>query len=146
MKSFLLDSDTCISLIRGNETIRKKIMRVGSERCFISEITVAELRFGAERSNRCEQEHHIVDLVCEEFTTLTISKTIRTFATEKARLWDIGQKVADFDLLIGATAMYHGLILVTNNTKHFERIQSLQLENWIQKSETEGKQSYNYTQ
>ena len=130
MTNFLLDSDTCISLIRGNEAVRKKIALVGSERCFISEITIAELRFGAERSNRREQEHRIVDLVCEEFTALTISKTIRTFAIEKARLWNMGQKIADFDLLIGATAVYHGLILVTNNTKHFERMQSLLLENW----------------
>jgi len=137
MTNFLLDSDTCISLMRGNETIRNKIVLVGSEHCFISEITVAELRFGAERSNRREQEHRIVDLVCEEFTTLTISKAIRTFAAEKARLWSIGQKLADFDLLIGATAVYHELVLVTNNTKHFERMQSLRLENWMQDSEME---------
>ena len=131
MKNFLLDSDTCVSLIRGSDAIRKKIAQVGSERCFISEITIAELRFGAERCNRCEEEHYIVDLVCEEFTVLTISEAIRHFATEKARLWSIGQKIADFDLLIGATAVYHGLVLVTNNTKHFERMQSLQLENWM---------------
>ncbi|MDR0326942.1 MAG: PIN domain-containing protein [Planctomycetaceae bacterium] len=131
MKNFLLDTDTCISLIRGNKIMRQKIARIGSEHCFLSEITVAELRFGAERSNQCEKEHRIVDLVCEEFAALTISKAIRSFATEKARLWNIGQKVSDFDLLIGATALHHGLILVTNNTKHFERMQSLQLENWM---------------
>ena len=131
MKNFLLDSDTCVSLIRGSDAIRKRIARVGVERCFISEITIAELRFGAERCNRCEEEHYIVDLVCEEFTVLAISEAIRHFATEKARLWSIGQKIADFDLLIGATAVYHGLVLVTNNTRHFERMQSLQLENWM---------------
>jgi len=131
MKNFLLDSDICVSLIRGNNAIRGRIAQVGSERCFISEITIAELRFGAERCNRCEAEHYIVDLVCEEFTVLTISEVIRHFAIEKARLWSIGQKIADFDLLIGATAVYHGLVLVTNNTKHFERMQSLQLENWM---------------
>jgi tRNA(fMet)-specific endonuclease VapC len=65
------------------------------------------------------------------FTVLPITHAIRVFAAEKARLWNIGQKIADFDLLIGATAVYHGLVLVTNNTKHFERMQSLQLENWI---------------
>jgi len=126
MTNFLLDSDTCVSLIRGNEAIKKRIVQIGPGRCFISEITVAE------RSNRREAEHYIVDLVCEEFTTLTISKAICHFASEKARLWSIGQKIADFDLLIGATAVYHGLVLVTNNTKHFERMQSLRLENWMQ--------------
>jgi tRNA(fMet)-specific endonuclease VapC len=137
MNAFLLDTDTCISLIRGNEYIKKKITQVGVEHCFISEITVAELLFGAERCNRREEEHYIVDLVCEKFTIIPISESIRAFATEKSRLWSIGQKIADFDLLIGATAMYHGLILVTNNTKHFERIQSLRLENWMQESKTD---------
>ncbi|MCL2305367.1 MAG: PIN domain-containing protein [Planctomycetaceae bacterium] len=105
---------------------------IGSGHCFISEITVAELRFGAERSNQREKEHRIVDLVCEEFTILDISKTIRVFAAEKARLWNIGRKIPDFDLLIGVTAIVHNLTLVTNNTKHFERLQSLTVENWIQ--------------
>jgi tRNA(fMet)-specific endonuclease VapC len=134
MSAYLIDTDTCISLIRGNEYIKTKITKVGSDNCFISEITVAELRFGAERCNRREEEHYIVDLVCEKFTILPISKSIRTFAAEKARLWGVGQKIADFDLLIGTTAVYHELILVTNNTKHFERIQSIRLENWMLES------------
>ena len=131
MKDFLLDSDICVELIRGNKAIRRKIAQIGSKRCFISEITVAELRFGAERSKRREEEHYIVDWVCKGFTVLPISDAIRTFAIEKAKLWSIGQKIPDFDMLIGATAMYHGLILVTNNTGHFVRMQNVQLENWI---------------
>ena len=131
MKNFLLDSDTCISFIRGSQCVKESIAMVGSTHCFISEITVAELRFGAERSGRSEGEHGIVDLFCEKFMVLPISHAIRTFAAEKARLWNIGRKIADFDLLIGATAIHHGLILVTNNTRHFEQMQSLQLENWM---------------
>ena len=141
MKKFLLDSDTCISLIRGNQNVKGSIALAGSKNCFISEITIAELRFGAERCNWREREHAVVDLVCEKFMVLPISKAIRIFAAEKARLWNIGQKIADFDLLIGATALYHGLILVTNNTRHFERMQSLRLENWMYESEEAGTQS-----
>ena len=131
MTKFLLDSDTCISFIRGNQNVKENIAMVYSENCFISEITVAELRFGAERCHRREREHGVIDLFCEKFKILPISQAIRTFAAEKARLWNIGQKIADFDLLIGATATYHGLVLVTNNVKHFERMQSLRLENWM---------------
>jgi tRNA(fMet)-specific endonuclease VapC len=57
MSAYLIDTDTCISLIRGNEYIKTKITKVGSNNCFISEITVAELRFGAERCNRREEEY-----------------------------------------------------------------------------------------
>jgi len=141
VKNFLLDSDTCISFIRGNQNVKKSIALAGSENCFISEITEAELRFGAERCNRREREHGVVDLLCEKFTVLPITEVIRTFAAEKARLWTIGRKIADFDLLIGATALYHGLILVTNNMRHFERMQSLRLENWMYESEEAGTQS-----
>ena len=132
MKDFLMDSDICVELIRGNNAIRSKVAQIGSKRCFISEITVAELRFGAERSKRREEEHYIVDWVCKGFTVLPISDAIRTFAIEKTKLWSIGQKIPDFDMLIGATALFHKLILVTNNTQHFERMQSVQLENWMQ--------------
>ena len=135
MKKFLLDSDTCISFIRGNQNVKKSIALASSENCFLSEITEAELRFGAERCNRRQREHGVVDLLCEKFTVLPITEVIRTFAAEKARLWTIGQKIADFDLFIGATVLYHGLILVTNNTRHFERMPSIRRENWMQVAE-----------
>ena len=132
MKNFLLDSDICVALIRNHQNVKKKLSVISSERCFISEITVAELRFGAESSGRREREHGIVDLICEKYTVLPISDAIRTFAIEKARLCSIGRKIPDFDMLIGATALYHELVLVTNNTKHFERMENIQLENWMQ--------------
>ncbi len=61
---------------------------------------------------------------------LTISTSIVLFAKEKARLKRIGQPVDNFDLLIGATAIHHNLVLVTNNTKHFQRLHGIKLEDW----------------
>ena len=132
MNGYLLDTDTCISRIRGKYDIDLHIAQVGKKDCYVSEITIAELRFGAERGNRREEQMLLIDAMYEEFTVLPITEAIRHFAAEKARLFSIGQKIADFDLLIGATALCHGLILVTNNVKHFERMQSLTLENWME--------------
>jgi len=129
MKGYLLDTDICVFRLRRQFDIERRIAQISKRNCYISEITVAELRFGAERSNRREEQLQLIDTMYEEFTILPISRAIRCFAAEKARLWSIGQKIDDFDLLIGATAVYHGLVLVTNNTKHFERVQSLPLEN-----------------
>jgi len=70
-------------------------------------------------------------MFCEKFMVLPISDAIRTYAVEKAQLWSIGRKIPDLDILIGATALFYKLTLVTNNAQHFERMQSLQLENWI---------------
>ena len=137
MNGYLLDTDTCIGRLRRQFDIDRRIARINRQNCYISEITVAELCFGAERSNQCEGQMRLIDAMHDVFTVLPITQAIRRFAADKARLWSIGQKIADFDLLIGATAMYYELILITNNTKHFERMQLLRLENWIQPSKTE---------
>jgi tRNA(fMet)-specific endonuclease VapC len=55
------------------------------------------------------------------------------YAKEKARLRKAGTPIDDFDLLIGATAVTHKLIMVTNNTKHFKRINGIKLEDWTRK-------------
>ena len=135
MSGFLLDTDICVFRILGHHDLESKFNMFENE-CFLSEITVAELRFGAERGNRKEEQHHIVDVMCNQFKVLPITKTIRIYAAEKARLWERGTKIEDFDLLIGATALYYDLTLVTNNTRHFERMQSLRIENWIKKEKT----------
>ena len=132
MNGYLFDTDICVFRLRRQFNIDRRLAQIGKQNCYISEITIAELRFGAERSNQREEQLRLIDAMYDVFTVLPITPAIRVFAAEKARLWNIGQKIADFDLLIGATAMYHGLALVTNNTKHFERVQSLQLENWMQ--------------
>ena len=131
MTGYLFDTDICVFRLRRQFNIDLRFAQIDKRNCCISEITIAELRFGAERSNQREEQMRLIDAMYDEFTVLPITPAIRLFAIEKARLWSIGQKIADFDLLIGATAVYHGLVLVTNNTKHFERMQSLQLENWI---------------
>ena len=61
---------------------------------------------------------------------LTISSSLRTYASEKRRLQRLGQTVDDFDLLIGATALAHDMTMVTNNTKDFNQLQGIVLEDW----------------
>jgi len=132
MSAYLFDTDTCVFRLRRMFEIDRQIAQVSKRNRYVSEITIAELRFGAERCKQRKEQMLLVDAMYDEFTVLPITPTIRYFAAEKARLWSVGQKIADFDLLIGATALYHGLVLVTNNIRHFERMQSLRLENWIQ--------------
>lgn len=54
-------------------------------------------------------------------------------ASVYAQLRRAGQPIDDLDILIAATALHHGLVLVTNNTRHFERIKGLRLQNWMNK-------------
>jgi len=131
MSAYLFDTDICVFRLRRMFGIDRRITQVSRRDRYVSEITIAELRFGAERCIRRKEQMLLVDAMYDEFTVLPITPAIRLFATEKARLWSIGQKIPDFDMLIGATAMYHKLVLVTNNTGHFERLEDIQLENWI---------------
>jgi len=132
MTKFLLDSDTSIFCLRKRHGIAEKVCDIGVWNCCISQVTVAELRYGAECSGFSSRRNNEIDEFCDYVSVIPINDTIvNVYAVQKARLRKLGLLIADFDLLIGATAIHHGLILITNNTKHFERMQSLQLENWI---------------
>ncbi len=135
MKRVLIDTDICVFRIRGLYNLHLKFDELDETNAFLSEITIAELRFGAERGKRKEEQHCLVDLMCEQFTVLPITESIRLFAEEKAKLWSAGTKIEDFDLLIGSTAIYHDLTLITNNTRHFSRLRGLKMENWITEKE-----------
>ena len=60
--------------------------------------------------------------------TVLVNPALLIFAKEKSRLRRMGVPIDNFDLLIGVTAIHHDLILVTNNTRHFQRLQGIKLE------------------
>lgn len=133
--SFLLDTSICIFFLRGKIQLDKIIKEVGLENCYISEITVAELRFGAENSDNPTKSHKAVDSFLQGLTIIPIFGSIRKYAEEKVRLRKIGKPHHDeFDLLIGVTAIVNGLTLVTDNIKDFERLNGIKIENWFDRS------------
>jgi tRNA(fMet)-specific endonuclease VapC len=127
---YLLDTDACISYMRGMSDLRSKLDEVGFNHCGISVITLAELKFGAENSGRPEQRQRETEMFCKPLDIFSLNDVLDVYAREKTRLRRLGQPIADFDLLIGATAIHYGFVLVTNNVKHFERKQHLAIENW----------------
>ena len=136
MKQYLLDTNICIFLLRGEYDIDKKLDKVGLEHCHISEITEAELKYGAELGRRKGLKQRIEQL--DEFFSalkiLPISNAIDLYASEKARLRVTGTPADDdFDLLIGCTAVVNDMVMVTENLKHFKNLTGIQLENWIER-------------
>lgn len=130
MPQFLLDTNVCILLLRGNPTVQLRLQEAGAENCFISEITIAELYFGAEKSMRAAQEFERTTAFADSAQVLSITPALRGYARQRWRLQQLGQPLDDFDLLIGTTALAHNMIIVTNNTRHFARIKGLPLEDW----------------
>ena len=88
------------------------------------------LIYGAKNSNNYEK--HIKEVASIEtlFGVVPIYECLKIFGQEKARLKKLGNSIPDFDLLIGATAIHHDMILVTNNEKHMSRIEGIKIENW----------------
>lgn len=129
---YLLDTNICVFFLRGKLNLNEIIKTKGRENCYISEITVAELRYGAENSDDPPKSHKAVDAFLQGLTIIPIFGCIRSYAKEKVRLRKIGKPMHDeFDLLIGVTATRHKLILVTDNLKDFERLDGIKIENWF---------------
>lgn len=132
---FLLDTSTCVFFLRGKINFDKKIKEIGIENCYISEITVAELRFGAQNSDDPAKSHRAVDRFLNGLTILPIYGCIMRYSIEKVRLRKLGKPINDeFDLLIGVTAIENQLTLVTDNVKDFELLDGIQIENWFDRS------------
>ena len=130
MKSYLLDTNICIFYIKGKFNLRTKFAGIRAENLFISEITLAELKYGVENSELIEKNRAALADFLTGVQILPISQALDTFAYEKARLRKGGQLIDDFDLLIGTSAVAYGLTLATNNTAHLARVRGIILEDW----------------
>ena len=128
---YLLDSNICIHLFRDKFNIIDKLNEVGLDNCAISEITLAELVYGAESSNNPKKNHLIIKEFINQLTIFPILDSIFIFGSEKAKLRKKGMLISDFDLLIGCTALEKNLIMVTENVREFDRISNIRIENWV---------------
>ncbi len=115
-----------------NVHLEKKFDELTTENLYISEITLAELKFGVQKSPNLIKNQKALDNFLTGVQLLPIYHSLDIYAQEKARLQKQGTPIDDFDLLIGATAIAHHLIMVTNNTKHFKNIQGIELEDWVE--------------
>ncbi len=130
MKKYLIDTNICIYYIKGKFDLIKIFEKVNPDNCFISEITLAELKFGVENSAKKDKNQKALDNFLSGVKIVPIFHSLDLYAIEKARLRKAGTPVDDFDLLIGVTSVTHNLTMVTNNTDHFTRIKDISLEDW----------------
>ena len=130
MAKYLLDTCTCISMFRNEGCVRETLSRVGIKNCFISEITVAELYFGLAKAENQKRKLDDIREVQRLFRVIPAYSSFKEYGEIRYSLEHSGQRVDQFDLLIGATALHHNLTLVTSNLKHFERMEGLKIESW----------------
>lgn len=125
-----MDTNICIFFMKGLYDLKNKIHKAGADNCFISEITLAELKFGIENSHAKEKNAIALSNFLTGVVIIPIFPSLDIYAKEKARLRKAGQPVDDFDLLIGATAISNELTLVTNNVDHLGRMKGIKIEDW----------------
>ncbi len=130
MSQFIWDTNICIFYLKNVPIVHERVREHGDPKIFISEITLAELMFGVVKSHRPKHHGEALAGFLKGAKVLGVRGSLDIYATEKARLRKAGEPIDNFDLLIGATAIHHDLILVTNNTRHFQRLQGIKLEDW----------------
>jgi tRNA(fMet)-specific endonuclease VapC len=131
---YVLDTDMCIYLLNGNETVKAKLAEAGLEAVSVAMPTVGELYFGAYNSSHVEANlarvRGFFEPPCPQLLAID-DAAMQCFGRFKAELRRKAQPVGDLDLQIAGVVVSRGLTLVTNNTRHFERIPDLPLDNWL---------------
>lgn len=131
---YLLDTNICIFFLRGKLNLDNLIREKGIENCFISELTIFELRYGAENSDNPKKSHEAVDKFVKGLSIIPILGSVKKYAETKVLLRKNGTPMHDeFDLIIGVTALANELTLVTDNLKDFGKIKNLKIENWFER-------------
>ena len=121
-------------MLKNQHGVREAILKVKPENCYVSEITLGELYFGASFSNNKEERLKDVAFVIEHFKVIPVSETLPLFGDIKADLRREGKLIDDFDILIGCAAILNHLTIVTDNIKHLGRLPGIIVENWTNRS------------
>ena len=128
---WMLDTDTCIAIVKKHPIALKKLRGKSIGQVGISSITLGELAFGAEKSNRSKDARGALDefLLALEVSAFDEGAAMR-YGDIRASLGRRGSPIGPLDTLIGSHAHALDVILVTHNTREFLRIEGLRLEDW----------------
>jgi tRNA(fMet)-specific endonuclease VapC len=130
MPRYLLDADTVSYALRGQGRVAARILAHSPSDVCISAITLAELRYGAERKKSLKLRRAIRSFVKDMAVVPFDEAAAEQFAGVAAELSAAGTPIGAIDTLVAAQALSLRLTVVTNNTKHFAHVQNLKIENW----------------
>ncbi len=129
----MLDTNTCIYIMNRDPAVaRRTFAEVKPDNVGISAVTLSELWYGAENSNRQEKNREALRMFAASLIIAHYDDgAAETYGALRAHLKKIGSMIGEMDLLIAAHAKALDVILVTNNTREFRRIPGLRIENWV---------------
>jgi tRNA(fMet)-specific endonuclease VapC len=126
---YLVDSDWVIDYLHAVEPVRTRLRALLPAGVGLSVISLAEVYEGVFWSREREADERDLTAFLPEVQLVPIDEEVcRIFAKERGRLRAAGRRIGDLDLFIGATALRHDLTLLTNNRRHFDRVEGLAVE------------------
>lgn len=129
---YLLDTNVCVDFLnRRYPSVTERIRISSPEDLYLSSVVVAELRYGADRSERRGKNHERLDVLTAEIQCLDFDlAAARVYGSIRSTLEAEGAPIGPYDMMIAAHALSQGLILVTDNEREFRRVSGLEVENW----------------
>lgn len=129
----MLDTNICIYIIKNKpKNIREKLKEFDIGDLVLSSITVSELYYGVYKSEHMEKNLLALEHFLKPFDILEYGmKASVAYGKIRADLEKRGQIIGGLDMMIAAHALSCNMILVTNNTKEFQRVKELRLDNWV---------------
>lgn len=126
---YLIDTDWIINHLKGESKVVKKLEELAPEGVAISMISLAELYEGVYYSRDPAKSQELLDeFLAPDLKILNVDEEIcKVFGKERGRLRQQRKMISDFDLLIASTCLYHKLTLLTNNRKHYEVVDRLNI-------------------
>lgn len=133
MKGYILDSDTWIEYFHHRSGVGAHIAQVQKNEIFTSEVSIAELTYGALHSQNVQKHLREPEMIRKNFQVLPIVKDwARDYADIRHALACQGLIVGDLDILIAITARHYGLTVVTHNIKHFSKMPGVNCVDWVE--------------
>jgi tRNA(fMet)-specific endonuclease VapC len=129
---YLLDTNVCVMYLNGRSTsVRDRLLSVPFEDMAVCSVVKAELFYGALRSNNPSRTLERQQEFLGRFASLPFGDEAAIVCSQiRARLASAGTPIGAYDLQIAAIALANNLTLVTHNTREFERVEGLQVEDW----------------
>jgi tRNA(fMet)-specific endonuclease VapC len=130
---YLLDTNILIAILRGEpRALLNRISGLATHRLHLSSIVSAELRAGAEKSERRTATlSTLADMTADMSLIAFDDGDAIVYGRIRAALERKGESIGPMDLLIAAQAVARGLVLVTDNLREFRRVPGLKCENWM---------------
>ena len=126
---YLIDTDWVINHLKGEKRVVRKLEELAPEGMAMSVISLAEIYEGVYYSRDPAKSRQLLkEFLAPDLKVLNVDEEVcKIFGRERGKLRQQNRMISDFDLLIASTCLYYNLTLLTNNRRHFDMVEGLNI-------------------